>query len=77
MSLMTTPATTLYPERKGARPLTAEDLWAIPRVGAPAPGPDGTLAVAVTTYDLEKNEGRGRIWLVPARAIPKAPPSWL
>ena len=67
MSLMTTPATTLYPERKGARPLTAEDLWAIPRVGAPAPGPDGTLAVAVTTYDLEKNEGRGRIWLVPAR----------
>jgi dipeptidyl aminopeptidase/acylaminoacyl peptidase len=68
MSVMTTPSTVLYPARKGPRPFTAEDLWAIPRVGAPVPSPDGaTLAVPVTTYDIEKNEGRGRIWLVPAK----------
>ena len=66
MSVMTSPSTVLYAARKGPRPFTAEDLWAIPRVGAPVPSPDGrTLAVTVTTYDMEKNEGRGRIWLVP------------
>ncbi len=66
MSVMTSPSTTLYPARKGPRPFNAEDLWAIPRVGAPVPSPDGkSLAVAVTTYTLDKNEGRGRIWLVP------------
>ena len=67
MSVMTSPSTVLYPARKGPRPFTAEDLWAIPRVGAPVPAHDGrTFAVVVTTYDLEKNEGRGRIWLAPA-----------
>lgn len=75
MSLMTQPSTTLYPARPGQHALTAEDLWAIPRVGAPAASPDGnSLAVPVTTYDLEKNEGRGRIWLVAATpgAAPRA-----
>jgi dipeptidyl aminopeptidase/acylaminoacyl peptidase len=68
MSVMTFPSTTLYPARKGERPLTAEDMWAIPRVGSPVPSPDGArLAVTVTTYDVEKNAGKGRIWLVPAR----------
>lgn len=64
---VTTPAsTTLYPARSGPRPVTADDLWSIPRVGAPTPAPDGaSFAVAVTTYDLEKNEGRSRIWRVP------------
>ena len=67
MSVMTVPSTRLYPARAGERPLTAEDIWAVPRVGSPVPSPDGTmLAVAVTTYDLEKNAGKGRIWLVPA-----------
>jgi dipeptidyl aminopeptidase/acylaminoacyl peptidase len=67
MSVMTIPTTTLYPAKKGTRALTAEDLWNCPRVGAPVPSPDGkTIAVAVTTYDLEKNAGRGRIWLLPA-----------
>jgi dipeptidyl aminopeptidase/acylaminoacyl peptidase len=66
MSVMTSPSTVLYAARKGPRPFTAEDLWAIPRVGAPVPAPDGrTLVVPVTTYDLEKNEGRCRIWLLP------------
>ncbi|HEY2955412.1 MAG TPA: S9 family peptidase [Candidatus Eisenbacteria bacterium] len=67
MTVMTSTSTVVYPARKGPRAFTAEDLWAIPRVGAPAVAPDGRLlAVPVTTYDLEKNEGRGRIWLVPA-----------
>jgi len=53
--------------RPGGRPLTAEDLWRIPRVGAPAPAPDGTWAVVpVTTYDLDKNEGKTRLWMVSA-----------
>src|SRR5437899_1723897 len=68
MTVMSPAMTVLYPARKAARAMTAEDLWAIPRVGAPVAAPDGTwLAVAVTTYDLEKNEGRGRIWRVNAR----------
>jgi dipeptidyl aminopeptidase/acylaminoacyl peptidase len=67
MSVMTFPSTTLYPARPGSRRFTAEDLWAVPRVGPPAPSPDGALlAVTVTLCDLEKNQGRGRIWLVPA-----------
>ena len=66
MSVMTLPSTTLYPARKGERPITAQDIWSIPRVGTPVPSPDGTLlAVTVTTYDLEKNAGKGRIWLAP------------
>ena len=68
MTVMTTPTTTLYPARRGSRTLTAEDVWKVPRVGAPIPTPDATaFAVTVTTYDLEKNAGRGRIWLVPAQ----------
>jgi len=68
MTVMSIPSTMLYPARKGEHPLTAEDIWAVPRVGSPVPSPDGSqFAVAVTTYDLEKNLGKGRIWLVPAR----------
>src|SRR5439155_16041836 len=67
MSVAAIPVTTLYPARTGSRPLTAEDLWALPRVGSPVPGPDGTWCVVpVTTYDLEKNEGRTRLWRIPA-----------
>ena len=69
MTLVANAFTTLHPARqplRGARPMTAEDLWAIPRVGPPVPAPDAaSFAVTVTTYDLEKNQGRGRIWLVP------------
>jgi dipeptidyl aminopeptidase/acylaminoacyl peptidase len=47
------------------RRITAEDLWALDRVGAPAPLPDGSaFIVPVTTYDRAKNEGRSRLWLV-------------
>jgi dipeptidyl aminopeptidase/acylaminoacyl peptidase len=68
MSVMSPPTTTLYPARKGPRPISAEDLWAIPRVGGPAPSPDGqTLAVPVARWDMEKNESRTRLWLVPSK----------
>ena len=56
----------VHPARTGPRPMTAEDLWQLPRVGAPAPAPDGTAcAVTVTTWDLGKNESRSRIWWLP------------
>ncbi len=66
---VTTPALkTVHPAaRNGGRAFTAEDLWAIPRVGAPSAAPDGTWAIVpVTTYDLEKNEGKTRLWMVSA-----------
>jgi dipeptidyl aminopeptidase/acylaminoacyl peptidase len=68
MSVSTRTIRALHPAvRPGGRPLTAEDLWHIPRVGAPAPAPDGTWAVVpVMTYDLEKNEGKSRLWMVSA-----------
>lgn len=58
---------TLHAAVPGERELTVETLWKIPRVGAPVPSPDGKwVAVTVTTYDMEENKGRSRIWLVPA-----------
>ena len=65
MPATSAPFTTLHPERKAARALTAEDLWNLPRVGAPEVFPDGTQAVVpVTRYDLEKNEGRTQLHVV-------------
>src|SRR5262245_31045022 len=61
-----TATTLVHAARRGERPLTAEDLWTTPRVGAPIPAPDGkSFAVAVTRYDLETNEAKTRIWRVP------------
>jgi len=58
--------TILYPARNlTKRPLTAEDLWKVARVGGPVPTPDGRVVVPVTTYDLETNKGKTRLWLVP------------
>ncbi|MBD3335191.1 MAG: prolyl oligopeptidase family serine peptidase [Candidatus Eisenbacteria bacterium] len=52
-----------------ARPMTPEDLWKLPRVGAPEPSPDGdSVIVPVTRYSLEENSGRTRLYLVPAAA---------
>src|SRR5437867_12487239 len=63
----------VYPARTGARPITPEDLWKLPRVGSPAPAPDGSgCAVPVTTWDLEKNQSRSRIWWVPVEGAPAA-----
>ncbi|HLF06196.1 MAG TPA: S9 family peptidase, partial [Thermoplasmata archaeon] len=45
--------------------LTAEDIWALPRVGSPVPSPDGSrLIVPVLTYSVEANEGTTRLWLM-------------
>ena len=46
-------------------PMSAQKLWEMKRVGAPALSPDGaTAAVVVTEYDIAKNKGNGDIWLV-------------
>ncbi len=67
MTTDTVKSVELYRGRTGPGSMTAEDLWRLPRVGSPAPAPDGTAcAVTVTIWDLEKNESRARIWWVPA-----------
>ncbi len=49
------------------RPLIAEDLWRMKRVGAPMPAPDGSfLIVPVTAFDVDANRGRTRLWRVPS-----------
>jgi dipeptidyl aminopeptidase/acylaminoacyl peptidase len=49
---------------KSNRLLSVEDLWSIKRVGAPTLSPDGGSAcAAVTTYDMDKNDGRTELWL--------------
>ena len=63
--------TTLHPSRRGTRTVTAEDLWALPRVGAPAAFPDGSaLVVPVTRFNLEKNESRTQFYVVPTASGP-------
>ncbi|MCG3135271.1 MAG: Dipeptidyl-peptidase 5 [Planctomycetes bacterium] len=58
----------------GVRRLDADTLWKIPRVGAPVPSPDGSCAlVTVTTWDIEADKGRSRIWAVPADGSPPRP----
>lgn len=49
----------------GRRPITAQDLWAVKRVGAPALSPDGRrAAVSVQEWSIAKNKPVARIWLV-------------
>ena len=65
MTVLAMPLATLHPARKGPRPMTAEDLWNLPRVGTPQPSPDGRFAIVpVTTYTIEKNEPRTRLWRI-------------
>jgi dipeptidyl aminopeptidase/acylaminoacyl peptidase len=48
------------------KPLTADDMWAVQRVGTPALSPDGrTVAYTVSVYDMEENRANGDIWVVP------------
>jgi len=47
------------------RPITAEDLWKIKRVGAPSVSPDGLwCAVDVTTWNVDKDESSSSLWLL-------------
>ena len=45
--------------------MTVEDLWALKRIGPATLSPDGRFAcVAVTRYDMAKNEGSSQLWLL-------------
>ncbi|MBL0140919.1 MAG: S9 family peptidase [Betaproteobacteria bacterium] len=45
--------------------LGAEDLWRIARPAQPTLSPDGAqVCVSVTTYDMEENKGRSKLWLL-------------
>ena len=47
------------------RPMTAEDLWKVKRVGPPSVSPDGEWCVLdVTIWDLEKDESSSNLWLL-------------
>jgi dipeptidyl aminopeptidase/acylaminoacyl peptidase len=49
------------------RPITAQDLWAFQRVGAPVLSPDGRTAVfAVTEWSIPKSKSTSSLWLVDA-----------
>src|SRR5690242_12084215 len=69
MAVTSAPVSTLHPARRGTRPITAEDLWTLPRVGAPQAFPDGkALVVPVTRWNVEKNESRTQLYRVPIGA---------
>jgi dipeptidyl aminopeptidase/acylaminoacyl peptidase len=55
-------------DREGERrPLAVDDAFAIGAVGDPQISPDGRwIAYTVATQDLEEDEARTRIWMVPA-----------
>ena len=65
MAVTSAPVSTLYPARRGTRPIQADDLWTLPRVGAPTAYPDGSaLVVPVTRWNLDKNESRTQLYRV-------------
>ena len=46
------------------RPITAQDLWAVKRVGAPALSPDGKQAAySVQEWSIEKNKPSAALWI--------------
>ncbi|MGB5209327.1 MAG: S9 family peptidase [Gammaproteobacteria bacterium] len=62
MSLMISTSTVA-----STKPLDAETMWKIQRLGSPALSPDGSRAVVpVTGYDIESGEGATRLWMIPA-----------
>jgi dipeptidyl aminopeptidase/acylaminoacyl peptidase len=66
MTTTSAPVSTLHPARRGTRPITAEDLWTLPRLGAPQAFPNGqALVVPITRWNLEKNESRTQLYRVP------------
>lgn len=47
------------------RRLSAEDLWRLARPAQPTLSPDGAqVCVSVSTYDMEENKGRAKLWLL-------------
>jgi len=52
-------------EAHAKRTLTAQDLWAFKRVGAPALSPDAkTVVFPVQEWSIEKNKSTANLWLV-------------
>jgi len=46
------------------RPITAQDLWAVKRLGPPALSPDGKRAVySVQEWSIEKNKPSSSLWI--------------
>lgn len=55
-------------------PLSAESMWRLKRIGAPAIAPDGAAVVApVGSYDLDKSTSRTTLWLFPLDGGPARP----
>lgn len=55
------------------RPLGVADLYAMKRVGAVVPAPDGSFAVAaVTSFDVPANKGVDTLWLIAPGREPRA-----
>jgi dipeptidyl aminopeptidase/acylaminoacyl peptidase len=58
-------ASELLAQARSKRPITAQDLWAIQRVGAPVLSPDGKTAVfGVTEWSVPKSKSTSSLWLV-------------
>ncbi|MGQ0816070.1 MAG: prolyl oligopeptidase family serine peptidase [Gemmatimonadota bacterium] len=58
-------ATLTVPAAAQRKPITHEDLWLLPRVGAPALSPDGAWAVfSVTEPSYKSNETVNDLWIV-------------
>lgn len=54
-------------EEAARHPLTVEDLFAAKRLADPQVSPDGkSIAYAVSTFDMEKNQRGTDIWLMPS-----------
>ena len=50
-----------------SRRLSADDIWKIARPAQPTLSPDGAqVCVSVSTYDMEENRGRSKLWLLPS-----------
>jgi dipeptidyl aminopeptidase/acylaminoacyl peptidase len=57
--------------KRTPKPLSAETLWQIERIGNLSLAPDGRHAVcSVTRYDVERNEGRTALWLLDVAGAP-------
>src|SRR5512143_1477926 len=53
------------------KPMTAEDIWNLQRVGSPVLSPDGkTAAYTVSVYDAETDRLNPDIWISPVAGGP-------
>ena len=51
-------------EKTSKRPITADDLWKVQRLGKPAISPDGKwVAAEVTAYSMDDNNSTSHLWL--------------